>query len=132
VRGRFAAPLVQQTFRRNREVFAFSWYSFPMEYELAKQLQGAGFPQSGNGKWLLPPYALVGRSVDRVYVPTLEELIEACGGTNELTLFQRDGKWEATFRLSEMFASSHQYATGSGPTPSEAVANLYLALHKVQ
>jgi hypothetical protein len=57
----------------------FLWYSQSVNYELAQQLKDAGFPQIGNGRWLGPSTALMWRSSDRVYVPTLEELIDACG-----------------------------------------------------
>ena len=50
-----------------------------MNYDLAKQLRDAGFPQGGNGKWIGPPDKIVWRSGDRAYAPTLEELIAACG-----------------------------------------------------
>jgi hypothetical protein len=50
-----------------------------MDYELAKSLMDAGFPQIGKGSLIGPLDKLVWRSGDRVYVPTLEELIEACG-----------------------------------------------------
>ena len=52
-----------------------------MDYELAKALAEAGYPQGGKGKWVWPPDKLVTSSSDRVYVPTLGELIEACGDT---------------------------------------------------
>jgi len=52
-----------------------------VRYELAKQLDEAGFPQGGKGDWLSDPDALIAR--DRVYAPTLEELIEACGAQFE-------------------------------------------------
>ena len=50
-----------------------------MNYDLAKGLMDAGFPQSGDGKWIGPSDNLVWRSADRVYVPTLEDLIGALG-----------------------------------------------------
>jgi|SRR5271165_2287624 len=50
-----------------------------ISYELAKQLKEGGFPQAGDGKWIGPADSLVCRSADRVYVPTLEELIGALG-----------------------------------------------------
>ena len=50
-----------------------------MIYELAKELSDAGFPQGVKGTWVYPTDALVFRSADRVYVPTLAELLEACG-----------------------------------------------------
>ena len=48
-------------------------------YALARQLADSGFPQGGKGNWLYDPSKLVASNVDRVYGPTLEELIEACG-----------------------------------------------------
>ena len=50
-----------------------------MDYELAKSLMDAEFPQIGKGSLIGSLDKLVWRSGDRVYVPTLEELIEACG-----------------------------------------------------
>src|SRR5882672_8422876 len=50
-----------------------------MKYDLAKELADAGFTQGGEGKGILPPDQIVSRRGDRVYVPTLSELIEACG-----------------------------------------------------
>jgi hypothetical protein len=49
-----------------------------MDYELAKSLMDAGFPQIGKGRLIGSLEKLVWRSSDRVYVPTLEELIDAC------------------------------------------------------
>jgi hypothetical protein len=56
-----------------------------MIYELAKQLKDAGFAQGGKGAWIVSPDNLVSRHEDRVYVPTLEELIEACVYFNALS-----------------------------------------------
>jgi hypothetical protein len=50
-----------------------------VDYELAKSLMDAGFPQIGKGSSIGSPDKLVWRISDRVYVPTLEELIDACG-----------------------------------------------------
>ena len=49
-----------------------------MDYLLANELKNAGFPQGGRGRWIVDPNRIVVRSEDRAYVPTLEELIEAC------------------------------------------------------
>ena len=49
-----------------------------MDYDLAESLMDAGFPQIGKGSLIGPLDKLVWRSGDRVYAPTLEELIEAC------------------------------------------------------
>ena len=50
-----------------------------MDYSLANELKNAGFPQGGRGRWIVDPNRIVVRFEDRAYVPTLEELIEACG-----------------------------------------------------
>ena len=88
-----------------------------MDYELAKSLMDSGFPQIGKGRL----DKLVWRSDDRVYVPTLEELIEACG-KNFGSLNRRHAGWLA-------HASYDQ--SSFGETPVEAVARLWLALQKL-
>lgn len=105
-----------------------------MNYELAKQLKEAGFPQpnannsdglngykgtSHQGKWLtiINGYWFI----DGVYIPTLSELIEACG--DEFAYLKRywpSKIWEAGCDTFEQQDSS----------PEEAVANLWLALNK--
>ena len=52
------------------------WGLDRVKYELAKQLEEAGYPQGGKGSWISDPNAVIAR--DRVYAPTLEEVIEAC------------------------------------------------------
>ena len=97
-----------------------------MIYELAKQLKDAGFAQGGKGAWIVSPNNLVSRHEDRVYVPTLEELIEACGDI-DLRIDRRNKrvlKWESK----AMFTDGRNTALGS--TPSSAVARLWLALKK--
>jgi hypothetical protein len=44
-----------------------------MKYELAKELEQAGFLQGGKGTWMYRTDAIVARSASRVYAPTLEE-----------------------------------------------------------
>ena len=87
-----------------------------MDFHLAQQLEAAGWPQGGSGKWIVDPTSLVGRH--RVYEPTLEELFEACG--RQLTALRQwdAARWTAT-------ASSYE---ASGTTPSQAIANLWLRL----
>jgi hypothetical protein len=88
-----------------------------MEYDLAKQLKDAEFPQTGKGHtihdWVTPTDDGHGL---HYYAPTLEEL---------------EAKWIAhTSRQTNLnYFSTFE---GRGLTPTEAVANLYLALHKVQ
>jgi hypothetical protein len=89
----------------------------PVQYELAKELEEAGFPQAGKGSWMSDPDAVIAR--DRVYVPTLEELIEA-RGTQFEELRQTPPGWVA--------GRSPYGRTCHGKTPVEAVARLWLAL----
>ena len=70
-------------------------YKLRMDYELAMELKDAGFPQSGTGGWTYAPDKLVTRPNDRVYVPTLEELIEACAD-RLVGLERQDKGWTAT------------------------------------
>jgi hypothetical protein len=89
-----------------------------MKYDQAKQLRDAGFPQGGMGSWLLPPDALVARSSDRIYKPTLEELIEACGKGGFTLLTKGDGVWSAALNG----------VGDDGRTPEEAVGRLWLSI----
>ena len=93
-----------------------------MNYELAKQLKEAGFPQ--------PDTLDVVCNDDYskcAYAPTLSELIEACG--DEFATLERklDGWW-AAFHLHD--GTLKIFTPTSGKTPEEAVAKLYLALHE--
>jgi hypothetical protein len=92
-----------------------------MNYELAKELEEAGFQQGGEGSWTFPPEKLVSRQADRVYIPTLSELIEACGNVD---LEVRTGH-SCAGQLVKM-----DIVKGQGSTPEEAVARLWLALNK--
>lgn len=98
-----------------------------MNYETALKLKNAGFPQTTpSGNYRNGHYIVEGK--ETCYDPTLEELIEGCGeGFDRLWKVDKsyDGgntKWCAT--------GSNDFNDGCGPTPSEAVANLYLALNK--
>jgi hypothetical protein len=91
-----------------------------MDYELAKSLMDAGFPQIGKGSLIGSLNKLVWRSGDRVYVPTLEELIEACG-ENFVSLHRQHDGWLA-------YANYAQRCFAE--TAAEAVARLWLALQK--
>ena len=87
----------------------------------------AGFPQIGKGSFVGSPDKLVWRSGDRVYVPTLEELIEACG-VNFGSLEKRHNGW---------LANANYDHSCFAETPAEAIARLWLALqnddrHKAQ
>ena len=105
-----------------------------MDYELAKQLKDAGFPQYGDFMWVesygrierwpttnigqYPSYSLL------CTAPTLSELIEACG---------KDFK--KLWRHSNGILSAHSGTLSGkdafqkdGETPEEAVARLWLAI----
>jgi hypothetical protein len=100
-----------------------------MEYELAKQLKDAGFPQQvKEGDWFYiaggkEPCLITQLAYNYetdVKIPTLEELIEACG--DDISRLQRWAKtWGAYSDTTEL--------DGIGSTPTEAVARLWLALH---
>jgi hypothetical protein len=99
-----------------------------MIYDVAKRLKEEGFPQGGSGSWIGPPSNLVWLSGQRVYVPTFEELLAACGDVVQALTHERSQAGD------EWVASSFD-ATGSGvkcaraPNPIEAVARLWLAVH---
>jgi hypothetical protein len=96
-----------------------------MNYELAKALEDAGFPQGGNGSFVAPPDKIVVRREDRVYCPTLSELIEACG--EDFGMLRRISltKWIAY--VTPTYARPF-YDDTTGTTPEQAVGRLWLAL----
>jgi hypothetical protein len=109
-----------------------------MDHALAKQLKDAGFPQIGSGKWqfahssgftLKAPYK--GDERDLIYHPTLEELIEACGGDfGELERdFDDEPKWIWRAVSDAPYNADGAFHTGEGSTPTESVARLWLALN---
>ena len=90
-----------------------------LSYKLAKQLKDAGFPQKvRNGNVYHP--TIFEADIDAIYFPTLEELIEWCGGEFD-SLISIGDKWMACggpdFKL-------------MGKTPSISMALLGLKLHK--
>lgn len=123
-----------------------------MNYELAKELKDAGFPQIGDGyalvtakgegeimhsiPWCQYVMRPVGDSYEVFYAPILSELIDGCGPV------QKDGEKRYEFLLSfsveswfagyydEHFVYHPTIENGEGKTPEEAVARLWLALNK--
>lgn len=101
-----------------------------MTYELAKQLKDAGFPhdwsdfEDHDPELLQADWGMYGPG----YMPTLEELIEACGdGLSELVREpQSDG------RISWWCRSKYPHEYQNHSTPAEAVAKLWLALKAVE
>jgi hypothetical protein len=108
-----------------------------MNYELAKQLKDAGFPQNvnSNAPYIRPDgYRVVRMTADSdenkkdwAYLPTLEELIQACG--------DRFWSLERDLDPDEIWGAYPANEIGDGPptfgsTPTETVARLWLALNK--
>lgn len=102
-----------------------------MNYELAKQLKDAGFPIESCSVgpnceqwWYFP-------GEEAIHAPTLEELIAACG--ENLASLQNAGLmgWFAWKDFPDGLEKDGEMGTAfTGSTPSEAVANLWLALNK--
>jgi len=91
-----------------------------MNYELAKQLKDAGFPRDIKNGFLFP-YAS-DDTREKLYFPTLSELVEACGKEfGHLNLSDAPLPW-LTFDRTEVIYRA-------GATMEEAVANLWLALN---
>ncbi len=101
-----------------------------MNYELAKALEEAGFPQGGKGSFVAPPDKIVVRREDRLYCPTLSEPIDACGELFGSICRGSDTSWTAEPPLSDEGAETRaRRQRGNGSTPEEAVACLWLALN---
>ena len=122
-----------------------------MNYELAKELRDAGFPniqdvQHRQGREFLAPDGRVSvyslgemAPTSDWFIPSLEELMEACGGklmSLHRTVPPRDtgNFWcaEAYFELEsdEETTARGSGSIGLGNTPTEAVVRLWLALNK--
>ena len=100
-----------------------------MQYKLAKKLKDAGFPQADPNRALnVGTFQYVGENSDKetlCYIPTLSELIEACGHYFYQLTKEDDGSW--TCASINGYPKSGFGVTNS-PTPEEAVANLWMAL----
>lgn len=110
-------------------------YGTMLDYKLAKELKDSGFPQEGGDYfdfWLDEGGNGFTRDFkgeipkDTPRIPTLSELIEACGDRfGYLARFEKgnpDGDWQMISRDSVEIVWSI--------TPEEAVAKLWLALNK--
>ena len=86
-----------------------------MNYQLAKALMQAGFPQKGAGGYVSDPANIVDKPL---YSPTLEELIEACGVDFKCLNKYLNDTWDAKH------ANGHDF---DGTTPAEAVARLWIS-----
>lgn len=130
-----------------------------MDYDLAKELKEAGFPQNSVMEWEFDPTtkeaelhekglrgcarcgAIVSGlrphlAVQRADCPTLEELIEACG--DEFFSVQRHhqvaGRSDSGifFRAFGVRPKDGHNISADGPTPKVAAARLWLALNPKQ
>ena len=108
-----------------------------MNYELAKELKEAGFPQqadkwySHNGvEWVLGTDPVTTTENGFVVAPNLSELIEACG--DEFGALSDHSGFLSTEGVKKKWCahSRHHTSMGLGDTPEEAVARLWLALNK--
>lgn len=115
-----------------------------LTFELAKKLKDVGFPQI----WPKPDFLEIkdAMEVDKIYSkypqefdpyrPSLSELIEACGdGLHSLRKgsWMGNGVWVASkdqWNKEENVSIPMHPFVGSGSTPEEAVANLWLELNK--
>jgi len=89
-------------------------FTLHMNYELAKQLKDAGFPQSKYCDHC-------GTDFGDKYEPTLSELIEECG--DDISYLEKKvNGW--------MVSNSMGLVEVVAPTPEEAVAKLWLKLGK--
>jgi hypothetical protein len=100
-----------------------------MNYELAKQLKEAGFPQKGRGE---VQHCLDDEEEEIVYHATLEEFIEAVPkyigkATFVLGSANQGKEWVACYF--DFATNRGSEFNESGSTPVEAVARLWLALH---
>lgn len=129
-------------------------------FEVAQKLKDAGFPppgyKPGQSSWIIGEntygavFTLSKGQIFRiqifpgycynaehfVYIPTLSELIEACGRkytepsgkTYEFALILSNDEWFATYMDQKW--QSCTLPDGIGKTAEEAVANLYLILNR--
>ena len=102
-----------------------------LSYQDCKELKDAGFPQKRVGMYLYDKEGnLIHLVSDRdwseldsdIKIPTLSELIEACGVVFH-RLVNQGATWEAY--------SSPDSKIGVGDSPEQAVKNLWIALNKI-
>ena len=91
-----------------------------MNYELAKKLKDAGYPQEDMSHTDYLGENFENDPADSIKVPNLSKLIKACGEGFDY-LRHKSEYW---------LAISGGGLEGQGKTPEEAVAELWLALNK--
>lgn len=112
-----------------------------LTYEKCLELKKAGYPQDarGGGHFTAEGGKLIGdrypTQESDVYIPTLEELIEACPGIILYQLEEASRLWVAGLEHYDGLCATEKYIDasigmkGTGISPVEAVANLYILLH---
>ncbi len=125
-----------------------------MNKETAQKLKDLGFPQEGKGEHFEPEESIKSREsmntvqsvgtylTNRVYLPTLSELIEAVNpmkadefsvGTGAVLAWEALLNYHGHFDYPDKFKDGEGFVSvelrEEGSTPEEAVANLWLALN---
>lgn len=93
-----------------------------MNYELAKRLKKTGFPFKVVSDGTIDETVIHFGDTVIYSIPTLEELIEACGNCDFVLAQHRQEKWGCS--------ANNEMVVTTGVTPTEAVANLWLKLHE--
>lgn len=107
-----------------------------IDYELAKSLKDAGFPQTkpyelwclNCKKWRDIRCFDAMHEKEKIKLPTLEELIFAVGDKFLGVLRHDDGSGWTALKSGDQLFDNKKHSEGS--TPSEAVAHLWLTLHR--
>lgn len=101
-----------------------------MNYELAKKLKDAGFPQiSRVSSSICDEGSLRNYDIEPCFYPNLSELIEACGDRFKRLETCKVPDIETNIEKTVWFAYSEDDET-TGYTPEEAMAKLWLELNK--
>jgi len=102
-----------------------------LSYKDAKELKDAGFPQGEPNSWSVqfadrPKQEIKGNPFEE-YIPTLSELIEACGDDFS-HLKKLETSWIAVTHSA--FDENGNNFEEFGKTPEQAVKNLWIKLNK--
>ena len=95
-----------------------------MNYKLALELKKAGFPQ---GDISSLPQERYWSKEEVCYIPTLSELIEACGKKVGFEMFEEFGEKDRNYKVAVNYP---KFEMARGKTPEGAVAKLYIKLDK--
>ena len=96
-----------------------------MNYKLAKKLKDNGFPQENKKEHCPGCYC----DIQDPYIPTLSELIEACG--DEFVCLEReDMEDDWTWKVVAYSDKERGFIYKTSKTPEEAVSKLWLELNK--